>query len=65
MKLRHVPNPTNVRFDDETKSQLVSIAKTYGITASELVRVAVISKIPEWKAEGVIRMPRLDAMSGG
>ena len=61
MKLRYVQNPTNVRFDEETKAQLLDLAKSYGVTASELIRVAVISKIPEWKMEGVIRLPKFIA----
>jgi len=58
MKAKRVSNPTNIRFDDTTKTQLQRVAAEYGTTASELVRVAVIQKLPEWRRDGVIRLPR-------
>jgi len=58
MKVRRVPNPTNVRFDDGTKSLLEEMAETFGVTPCDLIRAAVREKLPVWRRDGVILVAR-------
>ncbi len=58
MKVRRVPNPTNVRFDDGTKSLLERMADEYGVTPSDLIRAAVREKLRVWQSEGVVLVAR-------
>ena len=58
MKLRRVPNPTNVRLSDNTKTSLRTLSDRFGVTPSDLIRAAVNQKLPEWEEKGVILLAR-------
>lgn len=58
MKAKRVSNPTNVRFDDETKNLLVEVASKYGVSASDIIRFAVRDKLPQWLNSNVVLTPR-------
>lgn len=58
MKMKRVPNPTNIRFDDNTKSLLEQLAEEFCVTPSDLIRAAVREKLSVWQRDGVILMPK-------
>jgi len=55
MKRQRVSTPSNIRFEGKTIDRLEQQAVRFGLTKSELVRQAVIDKLPEWeKSNGII-----------
>ena len=63
MKMNRVSNPTNVRFDDETLLEIESLARALCVNKSDLIRFAVVQKLPEWRAGGVYLKPRMRRVS--
>ena len=45
--------PRNVRLDEATIDRLKGVAKSHGISASDLVRNAIMEKLPVWETRGV------------
>ena len=45
--------PRNVRLDERTILRLKTIANSHGISASDLVRNALLEKLPIWESRGV------------
>jgi len=43
----------NIRLDKKARLRLASLAKKYGITASDLVRFAINEKLPLWESQGI------------
>lgn len=53
MNQKPVKQPRNVRLDEKTILRLKTVAESHGISASDLVRNALIEKLPIWESRGV------------
>jgi hypothetical protein len=54
MKKARNSNPTNTRFEESTLDELRAVAALVNVTVSDLVRLAVSQKLPEWKESGIV-----------
>jgi len=54
MKRNTASTPASIRFDQATDTRLSDLANRFGLSRSEVVRFAVLQKLPEWEKKGVI-----------
>jgi predicted DNA-binding protein len=54
MKTKRLQNPTNIRFPERLKERLDTVAESFGVPSSELVRNAVHEKVGEWERTGTL-----------
>jgi len=51
-------DPIPVRFTSRTKRRLNALAKRFGLNASQIVRQAVESRLPDWEAGNLVITPK-------
>lgn len=51
--MKDAKKPRNVRLDTRTIKRLKSVAESHGISTSDLVRNALMEKLPVWETRGV------------
>lgn len=52
MKSKRLQKPTNIRFPEHVNQRLKLVADQFGVTASDLVRNAVMEKVADWEKTG-------------
>jgi predicted DNA-binding protein len=54
MKDKRLQTPSNIRFSEPVKKELHRLSRRFGVTASDLVRNAVIEKIRDYHKQDAV-----------